>query len=181
MVKWTCYTAGPLFTPDQIDTCEKVEAMLSEYEFSFFSPRLNGGVFNKEASKEEREKQARAIFVGNENAMSDADFAVVNLDDKDTGTAWEFGYFYAKGTPCVSYSKHGYGANIMLSQSGLAHFSDLSSLKLFLKHLKKNLKEMKPRENETRKGLSFVTRGFKKSVKELEEVLTQRFRGISDE
>lgn len=180
MLKCKTYLAGPFFNVDQNDTMDKVEAMVEEYGFEMFSPRKEGGVFNKDAPAEEREKQARAIFVGNENAMANADFALLNLDDKDTGTAWEFGYFYGKGIPCVSYSKHGYGANIMLSQSGMAHFSDLSSLKYFLKELRLQLDIKKPLDPDWTKE-EFIKECFKSVITECENTFTMRFRGISDE
>lgn len=183
MNRFKVYLAAPFFTPDQNDTMDKVEVMVDRYGFEMFSPRKEGGVFNKEAPAEEREKQARAIFVGNENAMSNADFALLNLDDKDTGTAWEFGYFYGKRIPCVSYSKHGYGANIMLSQSGMAHFSDLTGLQLFLKNLqsviKKELYNQTPEVDCDRH--SFMRECFKKAIAITEDEVDTKFRGLSDE
>ena len=150
-----------------------------DYGFEFFSPRLNGGVFHKDAPKEEREKQARAIFVGNERAMANADFAVINLDDKDTGTAWEFGYFFCKGTPCVSYSKHGYGANIMLSQSGMAHFSDLTGLRLFLKNFRDILDDTIPDPEWSEQ--EFVKECFRLAISKTEQDVGLEFKGLSDE
>lgn len=179
------YVASPFFNPDQLDTVEKVENMLERYNFNAFSPRLHGGVFNKEAPMEEREKQAKEIFTGNEKAMSEADFAVINLDDKDTGTAWEFGYFYSKGIPSVSYSKHGYGANIMLSQSGMAHFSDLTGLRLFLKNLnnvKKSKVNLKNRDDYLPgEWQSFMREMVREAISLTEEDVGIRFKGLSDE
>ena len=177
-MKYKVYLASPFFNPDQIDTISKVEKMIEECGFEGFSPRLHGGVFNKDAPEEERERQARSIFVGNEEAMSSADFAVLNLDDKDTGTAWEFGFFYGKGIPCVSYSKHGYGANIMLSQSGMAHFSDLTGLKLFLKNLQSVIKKFEEYECDTH---TFMRECFKKAITITEDEVGIKFRGLSDE
>lgn len=176
--KYKVYEGGPFFSEDQLDTQGRVEDMVEECGFEGFSPRLHGGVFNKDAPEEERERQARAIFVGNEEAMNGADFAVLNLDDKDTGTAWEFGFFYGKGIPCVSYSKHGYGANIMLSQSGMAHFSDLTGLKLFLKNLQSTLLKS-PFEGGDKR--LYMRECFKQAIAITEDEVGAKFKGLSDE
>lgn len=130
------YAAGPFFTPDQVNTQQKVEEILTKYGYDFFSPRLEGGVFNKDAPEEVRQKQAQDIFDNNLNSMSSVDFAICNIDDRDTGTAWEFGWFNGKGKPAVTFSGHNYGCNIMLSQSGLGHCPNLEILDKFLGKLK---------------------------------------------
>lgn len=135
--KINVYLAGPFFNPDQVDTQSKVEQIFDKYEvFSYFSPRLqqNGG-FDKTAPEPERSQKAQEIFDNNEDQMKSTLLAVLNIDDRDTGTAWEFGYFYATKTPCITYSKSGSGANIMLAQSSLCHCCDLTALDELMKRI----------------------------------------------
>lgn len=138
------YTAGPLFTPDQLDTCEKVEKMTDKLGFDVFSPRLAvGGKFDKNAEPAERERQAKMIFDANILHMRDCDIMIANLDDKDTGTTFELAWAYAVGKPVIAYSKFGHGANIMLSQAVDVYCPTLGVLEVVLHNYKKVLDEDK--------------------------------------
>jgi hypothetical protein len=59
------------------------------------------------------------------------------------GTAWELGYYYGKKVTraegvIITYSAHGYGSNVMISQSTHLHASNLDILRQVLTDLKSN-------------------------------------------
>jgi nucleoside 2-deoxyribosyltransferase len=128
------YLASPLFTAPQIATLEKVENALTELGYDFFSPRLDGGDLSQ-MTPAERSAAARRIFESNVRELNACDVYLINIDDRDVGTAWEFGYGYALqqsvangATPhshdkvLITYSSNGYGLNIMLNDSSEFHF-----------------------------------------------------------
>lgn len=136
------YIASPLFTPPQNAMLDELESLLTELEIPFFSPRQDGGDLSK-MSPEERSAAARRIFKSNIDHLDKCNVYLINIDDRDTGTAFEFGYGYAKQQEAwleqgvfgekdahllgldkllVTFSSSGYGLNIMLNDASEAHF-----------------------------------------------------------
>ena len=87
------YIASPLFTAPQNAMLDRLEASLTELGFTFFSPRQDGGDLSK-MTAEERHVAARQIFISNVRELNACDVYLINIDDRDVGTAWEFGYGY---------------------------------------------------------------------------------------
>lgn len=137
------YLAAPFFTPTQLERIQILERRLDEIGIPYFSPRKEGGVLN-DMSPSERSKALSQVFHSNVSGMHRATLLLAGVDDKDTGTTWEMGFFYGYHF-CVSsgqftntgnlpkvalmtYSFDGKPANVMLTQSALNHFTDLESM-----------------------------------------------------
>lgn len=104
--KYSVYLAGPdVFSP-------KAHAQLSAKEVScrkFGLLPLNP-VDNEIASEDAPQAQALAIYRGNLAKMEQADAVLANITPfrgphMDPGTAFEIGYFVAKGKPVACYSE----------------------------------------------------------------------------
>lgn len=143
------YTAGPLFTPSQIKTCEAIETALKDRAITFFSPRLDTAEAGKRLGTatqllaktdentdkaikakllSDRLAAAKDIFEANCKAIETSLAVVACIDDRDPGTMFEIGYAVAKDIPVFTYSTQGYGVNIMIGQSTVQHFTDIATL-----------------------------------------------------
>ena len=132
------YLAGPFFNDDQKATQSFIENKCNELKIHAYSPRLKPNNQILEIKNEaDRMWVAKNIFEKDIMAMNACNFGICNIDDRDTGTAFEMGYFCSRGTPFVTYSAHNYGCNVMLAQAGLCHLSNLEKLEEFLKRLSK--------------------------------------------
>lgn len=153
-VEFLIYTASPLFTADDLNTCNKIETMLNDNMQDYFSPRLGtaeqgkklgevnrfltdadktalgqGEISNdlKEAAAI-RDKMAKEILDANLKAISHCKLMIANVDNRDAGTMFEIGYAVAIGIPVITYSAHSYGVNLMIGQSVLCHCLTLCDL-----------------------------------------------------
>lgn len=94
------YIASPFFNEEEIKNVQQAEKILMSRGFDVFSPRLN------EVRKEENTQDihwARETFMNDRRFIDWAD-AVVMLyygGYSDSGTAWECGYAYGRGTPVI--------------------------------------------------------------------------------
>jgi nucleoside 2-deoxyribosyltransferase len=116
----TLYLAGPLFTIAEQNFNTALARFLEKHGFDVWLPQEH----------EPRRNTARDIFRMDVEALDRADMVVACMDgpDPDSGTAWECGYAYARGTPVVCYrtdfriSGDAKGApyNLMLTESAAA-------------------------------------------------------------
>jgi nucleoside 2-deoxyribosyltransferase len=116
------YLAGPLFTLAEQRFNVAVARFLQGRGFEVWLPQEH----------EPRRKTAKAIFQMDLAALDAADLVIACMDgpDPDSGTAWECGYAYAKGTPIVCYRTDfrisgdtaGRPYNLMLSESATVRF-----------------------------------------------------------
>ena len=139
------YLAGPFFNDKQLETIESIEAELDKYGFDYFSPRKGGGVLSH-LSPEDRTKESKRIYDSNVSEMINANVLLAVVDDRDTGTVYEMGYFraltdhfkyknYAAASDAQRYSitftNENFGLNIMLKESVDAHLVGISDLQKF--------------------------------------------------
>lgn len=146
-VEFLIYTASPLFTEDDLKTCETVENLLNSSELDYFAPRFGTAEQGKELVKANsvltdaiktqlsrgiitdqykeaaaiRDKMAKQILDANLKAINNCKLMIANVDNRDAGTMFEIGYAIAKNIPVITYSAHDYGVNLMIGQSVLCH------------------------------------------------------------
>ncbi len=126
------YLAAPFFNKTQLDFVVELERVIIHANYELFSPRLGvaavemNGILanNSEPSWELREE----VFKANVENIDDADLLVAVTDDFDPGVLFEFGYAYCAHVPIVSITQVGYGCNLMLAQSVIAHVKTLQQL-----------------------------------------------------
>ena len=70
---------------------------------------------------------AKSILDANKTCIYQSDLVIANIDDRDIGVIWEMGYAHALGIPIISISASGYGNNIMINESVIAHITDVIS------------------------------------------------------
>lgn len=106
-----------------------------------FFPRLMGMDFRR--MPEEQRPQA-SVFVLTCNigclqlcAGTPDSFVLANVDDRDTGVAWEHGFAFPHGLPVVTYSTKGHGANAMIAGTSVLHLSNVTELAAFMNILSK--------------------------------------------
>jgi nucleoside 2-deoxyribosyltransferase len=131
-IKYDFYLAGPFFNEEQISVMDKAKAILLVNGCSVADPRELGPVIISTPEEKKTVEFFRKIFDGNIEAMNNSAFILACLDFKDTGTAFEIGYFFAIKRPILTFSFLGGKTNVMLSQSALHHFASAKELQDFL-------------------------------------------------
>ena len=127
------YAAGPFFNPSQLATMEEVETVLYDAGVDVFQPR-NGAAsakkLNKDigAGKDPDPKTRYQVYRDNVDNIDDADLIVAVIDDRDIGTIFEIGYAAKANVPIITFTNMGYGMNLMLAESTLAHCKGVSQL-----------------------------------------------------
>lgn len=146
------YLASPFFTPKQLSTVVRLEAMLTERNIDFFSPRLHGVDMSKLSEYERKYGIAASrVFGGNISSMDEADAMIACIDDRDQGTNFEIGYYYANnvgsaGLRCrslVTFSGYDYASNLMISQCANAHFKCHDDIAPFLDAIEKSNRNLR--------------------------------------
>ena len=141
-VMFKCYAAGPFFNPMQLAAMESIEQTIAKFtEFDVYKPRdgsssarrLNNTIG---AGKDPSATVRHAVFIDNITNIDDADLVVALVDDRDVGTVFEMGYACKAGIPVISFTAQGYGMNLMLAESVIAHCKGCdqlaAALELFL-------------------------------------------------
>ena len=125
------YIASPFFNPEQLDSVERVKAILENKRLTYYSPK-DEAVVAPDADHDWREK----VFADNCLAIQRADFVFAITDGKDPGTLWEAGYAFGINKPIV-YLAETLGPNgqfnLMLAQSGVAAFTEMEKADQYLK------------------------------------------------
>lgn len=129
------YIAAPFFSYDQKEVVKSIEGLLDEYFIDYYSPMRDGVL--KEMSKEERAKRMEEIYNKNLHELLNCDLVVAVIDDYDTGTVFEIGYFtriktFNPDKKLITYSPKNYGLNVMLQFSVDGHAPDFESLEAAL-------------------------------------------------
>ena len=99
MKKYDFYLAGPFFTPEQLELQEDIEKAFKIMEKKIFSPRLDAGKLEKDATKEDMLK----VFEADLSAIDNCGCLFANISYRDTGTSVEIGYALAKGIPVILF------------------------------------------------------------------------------
>ena len=137
-MKEQVYIAGPFFNSFQIGVIKNIETELANAGVSYFSPREEGVIAEilPTATPKEKEAILKSIYESNVAHLYACQAMVCVIDDRDTGTMWELGYFSAIRdrmnhivTPTVvTFSSQGYGLNVMLSHCSDAHVVDFDNI-----------------------------------------------------
>ena len=100
--KRAVYLAGPLFSEAERVFNHRVKTLLIPY-FDVYLPQEDGGLLVDMIGEGMSPKVAsRCIFLGDVQAIRDADLLIIILDGRsvDEGAAFELGSAYALGKPC---------------------------------------------------------------------------------
>jgi nucleoside 2-deoxyribosyltransferase len=119
------YLAGPFFNEEEVAFVDKLAALLEKIGLKVYNPKEEGGILGETAPWE----KASEIFEEDCRGIRGSEIILAIIDDFDPGTIWEMGYAHALGKPIITISNHGYGLNIMLSESSRAHYQSIEDLK----------------------------------------------------
>jgi len=145
--KLRIYISAGWFDDFQVKALEFLEKTLFERkDFQVYSPRKEdqlkaGETFTKEVKQR--------VFNSNLKQMNKADIIISSTVGKDMGTLFEDGYAYAINKPIIyTFFDERFGEkinfNLMLSESGIAAFTNKKEFKDFIKDMtKKNFKTKK--------------------------------------
>lgn len=131
------YLAGPFFNDQQKAVMDNAKAILVSCGLRVCDPRDLSPVI-VDLPVDQREAHLQKIFDANIVGMLTSWAIVACIDERDTGTSFELGYFFAiahhdrDGEPeplRVTFSANDHGCNVMLSKSVHAHFRNLGELK----------------------------------------------------
>jgi len=126
MSEMKIYLAAPFFSKEEKVNISMIENLCDYSGIAYFSPRSEGVL--GEMSKEDRAELMGGIFKSNTNHLDECTHMIAIIDNYDTGTVWEMGYFFAKEKPCVSYSPKRYPVNVMLNESILGHAINMQDI-----------------------------------------------------
>lgn len=126
------YLASPFFSQAEVDFVEAVRDTLLDLGFNVYSPKDEGGILGVDKLK----SQAKEVFDHDVEALRTCPLMVAIIDDFDPGTIWEIGCGYALDKDIITISRNGYGLNIMLAFSAIAHYQDLATFKTELSSFK---------------------------------------------
>ena len=114
------YLASPLFNEEEISYIEKAEKILRGRGLEVFSPREHE---NREYGMGTREWY-EAVFQIDYQAIKSSDVMVMlyHGNYSDSGTAWECGYAYGIGVPCVVV-QIGDNSNLMVHEGSTSNIT----------------------------------------------------------
>ena len=117
------YIASGWFSPEWLQEVEDIKAVLEDLKLDYFSPK-DYAIAEATASNDTQKQ----IFDGNVKHLDICDWMICNTRNKDMGSIWEAGYFYARNKPIVYFCAGlppGAKFNLMLSASGVAVYHRL--------------------------------------------------------
>ena len=127
------YLAGPFFTDAHKARMDAVKEICLRNGMRVADPRELGPVIVDTAAHVKTPAFFKGIFDGNIEGMRQSFMILASLDDKDIGTAFELGWFYAQSVrPVVSFAFDGGKTNVMLGQAVDGHFTSPEELDQFL-------------------------------------------------
>jgi len=123
-MKKKIYLAGGWFSPEQEEEHTRIYNLIKD-EYEVFNPKLASLV--KPDSTQDKMTQT---FLGNLDAIQNADIVLVITDRKDMGTIWEAGYAYANQKPIVYYAETlgNRSFNLMLAKTGCVAINEIQLL-----------------------------------------------------
>ena len=124
------YIASGWFSPEWLQEVEDLKQVLQDLKLDYFSPK-DYAIAEATASNDTQKQ----IFDGNVEHLDKCDWMICNTRNKDMGTIWEAGYFYARNKPIVYFCAGlppGAKFNLMLSASGVAVCTSLEDLRDYL-------------------------------------------------
>lgn len=129
------YIASGWFSPEWLQEVEDIKKVLEDLNLGYFSPK-DYAIADATASNDTQKQ----IFDGNVEHLDKCDWMICNTRNKDMGSIWEAGYFYARNKPIVYFCAGlppGAKFNLMLSASGVTVCTSLDDLREYLAHSKR--------------------------------------------
>ena len=120
------YIAAPFFNDRQLEIVQNVEDMLSTFGIEYFSPRSAGTL--KDMSKDQQKQTKKEIYDGNILNMDECTHMIACVEQKDSGTTFEIGYYAAQKKPIVLFSEVIGTVNVMLAEAALSICDDYTML-----------------------------------------------------
>lgn len=124
--KLNIYIAGGWFTPESEKIVVDLENACKKSGVNAYSPR-------KHSIYSPSNNDSHKIVMDNITNIVKSDLVVASTENKDMGTLWECGYAFGADIPVVYYFPHTYNFNIMLKETCLGVFSNLTDLMLYLR------------------------------------------------
>lgn len=121
--KMKVYIAAPFFNPRQLEIVETIEKELTKKKIDFFSPRSQGKSL-KDMDKNEVLKTKKEVFDSNITEMDLCSHCIACVEEKDTGTSFEIGYFYSEKKPITLFSEKIDRINVMLAEAAYSVCDD---------------------------------------------------------
>lgn len=145
------YIASPFFNNDQLQSVIQLENLLAKLEIEFFSPRDFGVI--QDMTPEEKEKRMKGVYEKNIIEIENSTMMICLIDDKDTGTTFELGYYAALKThqnedrKLITASFKNKPVNVMLRYCVDAHAVNIRDLEHMLINLKNKNAQFDPFES----------------------------------
>jgi len=117
------YIAAPFFNNDQLRVVKNIELELDIANIKYYSPRSEGIL--KDMTPEQRKERMSYLFQQNVKHLNLCSHLLAVIDNYDTGTVWEMGYAYAKGSEILTYTNYHHGINVMLNESIIGHCMEI--------------------------------------------------------
>lgn len=131
--KYDVYLAGPFFNDKQKNRMDMLKSVLVGHGLQVADPRELGPVIVDSAETVKTPEFFQKIFDGNIQGMADSFMLIASVDEKDTGTSFEMGWFFAQfGRPIVTVSLDNVKPNVMLAQAVDGHFSNMETYTQFI-------------------------------------------------
>ena len=124
------YIAAPFFNPQQLETVKRIERQLDRERINYYSPRSEGIL--QDMNPEAQKKSKTVIYNTNVQALDDCTHMIAWIDDRDTGTIFEVGYFAGVQKDIILYVHDTSKISVMLAEAAIAVCDDLYKLKLSL-------------------------------------------------
>lgn len=123
-MKKKIYLAGGWFSPEQEEEHTRIYNLIKD-EYDVFNPKL-ASLVKPDSTQDEMTQ----TFLGNLEAIRNADIVLVITDRKDIGTIWEAGYAYANQKPIVYYAETlgNKPFNLMLAKTGRVVINEIQLL-----------------------------------------------------
>lgn len=98
------YIASGFFNPSQSSTVTSIEESMEGLGLKFFSPRRESIPFFSEKNLENKSMMTKLIFNNNLDCIDTCNKYIINLEDNDQGTLFEYGYIAEQFQSDVGFS-----------------------------------------------------------------------------
>lgn len=124
------YIAAPFFNPQQLEVVQKIERQLDREYIKYYTPRVEGIL--KDMNPEAQRKSKSVIYNTNTAMMDACTHMIACIDDRDTGTIFEVGYFAGVQKDIVLYVNDTSKISVMLAEAAISLCDDIFKLKAAL-------------------------------------------------
>lgn len=143
-VRYDVYLAGPFFNDYQKSVMDQAKGLLLKHGFKVADPRELGPVIVDMPKEKRTHEVTRGIFDGNIKAMENSIFMLAWADEKDTGTAFELGFAYARRClTTFTFSVCGKQQNVMIAHAVDGHFNGFANVDEWLRKTRSYISQNK--------------------------------------